>query len=149
MAGSVEEGSSAPDFTLEDDAGETVSLSDFRGRPVVVFFYPRSDTPGCTKQARGIRDSYGEFEERGITVVGISSDNVAAQARFKSKYGLPFTLLADPERQAGEAYGVTREGRTSFARSTFVIDGDGKVVKVMPKVNPATHADEVLAALPA
>ena len=145
----VAEGAPAPDFELESDTGETVSLSDFRGRPVVLYFYPRSDTAGCTKQACGIRDVYGDFERRGAVVLGVSSDDVAAQARFRAKYGLPFTLLADPERKAGAAYGVTQEGKTSLRRSTFLIDPDGKVAKVMPKVDPASHADEVLSALPA
>ncbi|MBA3366899.1 MAG: peroxiredoxin [Actinobacteria bacterium] len=143
----VEEGSAAPDFELESDTGDKISLSDFRGRPVVLYFYPRSDTPGCTTQASGIRDSYREFEQRGAVVLGVSSDTVRAQARFKAKYGLPFTLLADTERKAGEAYGVTREGKTSLARATFIIDSEGSVCKVMPKANPTTHTDEVLAAL--
>ena len=145
----IEEGAPAPDIELESDAGETVRLSDFRGRPVVLYFYPRSDTPGCTKQACGIRDVYGEFGERGAVVLGVSSDTVAAQAKFKAKYGLPFTVLADPELKAGTAYGVTKEGSRSFERSTFVIDPDGNVVRVMRRVNPEQHANQVLEALAA
>ena len=145
----VEEGAPAPDIELENDAGETVRLSDFRGQPVVLYFYPRSDTPGCTKQACGIRDAYAEFAERGAVVLGVSSDTVAAQARFKAKYGLPFTVLADPELKAGAAYGVTKEGSRSFARSTFVIDADGNVAKVMHRVNAEQHAAQVLDALAA
>ena len=144
----VAEGSAAPDFELASDTGETVKLSALRGRPVVLYFYPRSDTPGCTRQARAIRDAYGEYEERGAVVLGVSSDTQAVQARFKAKYGLPFTLLADPELEAGEAYGVTKDGSRSFTRSTFLIDAAGTVVKVMRKVSPATHSEEVLAALP-
>ena len=145
----VEEGAPAPELELESDTGETVRLSDFRGRPVVLYFYPRSDTPGCTKQACGLRDAYGEFAERGAVVLGVSSDTVASQAKFRSKYGLPFTILADPELTAGAAYGVTKEGSRSFERSTFVIDADGNVAKVMRRVNPELHADQVLEALAA
>ena len=144
----VEEGTTAPDFELADDAGKPVRLSSFRGRPVVLYFYPRSDTPGCTRQACAIRDVWDEFTERDAVVLGVSSDTEAAQARFKSKYSLPFTLLADPDHLAGEAYGVTQEGKRSFRRSTFLIDRDGTVAKVMPRVDPGTHAEQVLAALP-
>jgi peroxiredoxin Q/BCP len=144
----VEEGTRAPDFELESDDGRRVKLSDLRGKPVVLYFYPKDDTPGCTTQARGIRDVFDEFRARGAEVLGISADTVASHRKFKEKYSLPFTLLADPERQAGEAYGVTQEGKRSFRRSTFVIDADGTVAKVMPRVDPQTHADEVLAALP-
>ena len=145
----VEEGSPAPDFELETDTGDRVRLSDFHGRPVVLYFYPRSHTPGCTKQACGIRDAYDAFTERGAVVLGVSSDTASSQARFKKKYGLPFTILADPERRAGEAYGVTKEGKRSFERSTFLIDSEGNVAKVMRRVNPEAHAGQVLAALPA
>ena len=145
----IEEGSTAPDFELESDAGETVRLSSLRGSPVVLYFYPRSDTPGCTRQACAIRDVWSDFEQRGAVVLGVSSDTPPAQARFKQKYGLPFTLLADPEHQAGEAYGVTQEGRNSFTRSTFLIDSGGRVIKVMRRADPANHAEKVLEALPA
>ena len=144
----VEEGQRAPDFELESDSGEQVRLSSYRGQPVVLYFYPKSDTPGCTVQARGIRDAFGAFEDRGAVVLGVSSDDAAAQARFKAKYGLPFTILADPEHEAGRAYGVERSGRDYFERSTFVIDPEGRVAKVMRRVDPERHADDVLAALP-
>jgi thioredoxin-dependent peroxiredoxin len=144
----VEEGKPAPDFELLSDEGEKVKLSSFRGRPVVLYFYPRDDTPGCTRQACGIRDSYDLFAEKGAVVLGVSTDTQAAHVRFKGKYGLPFTLLADPDQQTGEAYGVSKEGGRSFERSTFVIDADGTVRKIMRRVNPDRHADAVLAALP-
>jgi thioredoxin-dependent peroxiredoxin len=143
----VEEGKPAPDFELESDSGETVKLSDLRGKPVVLYFYPKDDTPGCTKQACGIRDAWGEFERAGAEVFGISADARASHERFKSKYSLPFTLLADPEHKLGEPYGVSREGKSSYERSTFVIDADGNVAKIMRRVNPDRHADQVLAAL--
>jgi len=145
----VEEGKPAPDFELLTDEGERVKLSDFRGRPVVLYFYPRDDTPGCTKQACGIRDAYDAFRARGAVVLGVSADTQSAHVKFKAKYELPFTLLADPERLTGESYGVNREGSRTFERSTFVIDADGKVVKIMRRVNPETHAAQVLEALPA
>jgi len=132
-----------------------VSLEDFRGKPVVLYFYPKDDTPGCTAQARGIRDEWGEFEERGAVVLGVSPDGETSHVKFKRKYGLPFTLLADEDHAVSEAYGVWVEksmaGRRymGIERSTFVIDADGNVAKVMRKVKPDTHADDVLAALPA
>jgi peroxiredoxin Q/BCP len=144
----VEEGKPAPDFELLTDDGEKVRLSSFRGRPVVLYFYPRDDTPGCTRQACGIRDSYDLFAEKGAVVLGVSTDTQASHVKFKNKYGLPFTLLADPDQQTGEAYGVSKEGGRSFERSTFVIDAEGNVRKIMRKVNPDRHADLVLAALP-
>ena len=150
----VEEGKPAPEFTLTSDAGTRVSLSDLRGKPVVLYFYPRDDTPGCTKQACGIRDSWGEFERRGAVVLGVSPDTESSHVRFKQKFGLPFTLLADPDHATAEAYGVWVEksmyGKTYMGveRSTFVIDGNGTLVKVMRKVKPDTHAADVLAALP-
>ena len=145
----VEEGQPAPDFELESDAGETVKLSDLRGKPVVLYFYPKDDTPGCTRQACGIRDSWGDFQKAGAEVFGISADTTTSHEKFKSKYSLPFTLLADPEHKLGEPYGVGQEGKSSYERSTFVIDADGKVVKIMRRVNPETHAAQVLEALPA
>jgi peroxiredoxin Q/BCP len=143
----VEEGKPAPDFELESDSGDTVKLSDLRGKPVVLYFYPKDDTPGCTRQACGIRDAWGEFQRAGAEVFGISADDQASHERFKSKYELPFTLLADPKRKLGEPYGVGQEGKRSYERSTFVIDADGNVVRIMRRVNPDRHADEVLAAL--
>jgi peroxiredoxin Q/BCP len=143
----IEEGQQAPDFELRSDDGRTIKLSDLRGKPVVLYFYPKDDTPGCTTQACGIRDAYDDFRARGAEVFGISADDEASHARFRSKYALPFTLLADPEREAGAAYGVLRDGKQTFERSTFVVDADGRVAKVMRRVDPQTHADEVLAAL--
>jgi peroxiredoxin Q/BCP len=149
----VHEGEPAPDFTLTSNAGESVSLSDFRGKPVVVYFYPKDDTPGCTAQASGIRDAYGEFEGAGAVVLGVSPDNVEQHVKFKKKYGLPFTLLADPEHEVAERYGVWGEksymGRTYWgvSRSTFLVAPDGTVAKVMHDVKPMAHADDVLAAL--
>ena len=150
----VEEGKPAPDFELKTDGGESVRLSDFRGKPVVLYFYPKDDTPGCTKQACGIRDSYDEFERRGAVVLGVSPDKETSHVKFKEKYELPFTLLADPEHKVAEAYDVWQQ--KSFAgkkymgieRSTFLIDREGKVSKVMRRVKTDTHADDVLAALP-
>jgi peroxiredoxin Q/BCP len=143
----VEEGKPAPDFELESDSGETVKLSDLRGKPVVLYFYPKDDTPGCTKQACGIRDAWGEFQRAGAEVFGISADSQASHERFKSKYSLPFTLLADPEHKLGEPYGVSQEGKNSYERSTFVIDADGNVARIMRRVKPDGHADQVLEAL--
>jgi peroxiredoxin Q/BCP len=149
----VREGEPAPDFTLASDAGEQLSLSDFRGKPVVLYFYPKDDTPGCTTQACGIRDAYGEFERAGAVVLGVSPDDVGRHVKFKQKYELPFTLLADPEHEVAERYGVWGEkkymGRSYMGvkRSTFVVGPDGVVAKVMHDVKPATHADDVLAAL--
>jgi peroxiredoxin Q/BCP len=151
----IEEGQEAPDFELTSDAGERVRLSEFRGKPVVLYFYPRDDTPGCTKQACAIRDSYDDFTERGAVVLGVSPDQESSHVRFKEKHGLPFTLLADPEHEVAEQYGVWGErkymGRTymGIERSTFLIDEDGRVAKVMRRVKPDTHAEQVLAALPA
>ena len=143
----IEEGQPAPDFELETDTGETVKLSDLRGKPVVLYFYPKDDTPGCTAQACGIRDAWGEFERAGAEVLGISADTRASHERFKAKYSLPFTLLADPEGTLGGPYGVAREGKRSYERSTFVIDAEGNVAKIMRRVSPDTHADDVLAVL--
>jgi peroxiredoxin Q/BCP len=143
----IEEGQPAPDFELQSDTGEQVRLSDLRGKPVVLYFYPKDDTPGCTRQACGIRDAWSEFQRAGAEVFGISADTQGSHERFKAKYSLPFTLLADPERTLAEPYGVGREGKSSYERSTFVIDADGNVARVMRRVNPDRHADEVLEAL--
>ena len=150
----VEEGSPAPDFALTSDTGEEVTLESFRGKPVVLYFYPRDDTPGCTKQACGIRDAWGEFAKRGAVVLGVSPDSPRKHVKFRERYGLPFTLLADEDHAVSEAYGVWVE-KSMFGkkymgieRSTFVIDAGGNVAKVMRKVKPDTHADDVLAALP-
>ena len=146
----LSEGDAAPDFTLTSDSGETVRLADLRGKPVVLYFYPKDDTPGCTRQACDIRDAWGEFERAGAVVLGVSPDGEASHAKFKDKYGLPFPLLADTDHAVSEAYGVW--GEKSFAgrkymgveRSTFVVDQDGKLARVMRKVDPKTHADDVL-----
>jgi thioredoxin-dependent peroxiredoxin len=149
----VTEGEPAPEFTATTDDGELVSLSDFRGRPVVLYFYPKDDTPGCTAQACGIRDAYADFESAGAVVLGVSPDKVAKHVKFKEKYGLPFTLLADPEHEVADRYGTWSEkrymGRTYWGvnRTTFLIAPDGSVAKIMEGVKPDTHADDVLAAL--
>jgi peroxiredoxin Q/BCP len=149
----VEEGKQAPDFELAADSGEHVRLSELRGRPVVLYFYPKDDTPGCTAQACSFRDAYGEFESRGATILGVSPDSEASHVKFKEKYGLPFTLLADPEHEVAELYGVWVErdmsGKKSMGmkRSTFVIGADGNVAKAMLGVSPEDHADLVLSAL--
>lgn len=149
----LREGEPAPDFTLLADTGEAVTLSSFRGRTVILYFYPKDNTSGCTTQACGIRDAWSEFEGAGAVVLGVSPDGVASHRKFKGDYELPFTLLADPDHAAAEAYGVwaekSRYGRTymGIVRSTFVIGPDGNVVKIMRNVKPATHADDVLAVL--
>jgi thioredoxin-dependent peroxiredoxin len=150
----IQEGQPAPDFELTSDSGERVKLSDFRGKPVVLYFYPKDDTPGCTTQACGIRDSYETFGERGAVVLGVSPDDESSHVKFKEKYGLPFTLLADPEHEVAEKYGTwvekTFAGKHYWGveRSTFVVDRDGTIAKVMRRVKPDTHAADVLAALP-
>jgi peroxiredoxin Q/BCP len=150
----VEEGSPAPKFTLTSDSGEEVSLESLRGRPVVLYFYPKDDTPGCTTQACGFRDSYADFEKRGAVILGVSPDDESSHVKFKQKYSLPFTLLADPEHEVADQYGVWGEkkyaGKTYWgvSRTTFVIDADGKIAKVMKNVKPDGHPEQVLAALP-
>jgi len=149
----IAEGTIAPDFTLHNQDDVPVTLSALRGKPVVLYFYPRADTPGCTTQACGIRDHRAAYAERGAVVLGVSPDSVKALRRFVDKYGLDFTLLADPDHAVAEAYGVwaekTRYGRNYFGnlRTTFVIDAAGRVARVLPKVRPATHDEMVLAAL--
>jgi thioredoxin-dependent peroxiredoxin len=149
----IEEGSPAPDFELTSDSGETVKLSSLRGKPVVLYFYPKDDTPGCTTQACGIRDAYGEFEQAGAVVLGVSPDDEKSHGKFRKKYDLPFPLLADTEHEVAERYGVWGEkkfmGRTYLGvkRWTFVIAEDGTVKKIFPNVKPAEHVDKVLAIL--
>lgn len=149
----VEEGKPAPDFELKSDSGETVRLSDLRGKQVVLYFYPKDDTPGCTAQACGIRDVYGEFEREGAVVLGVSPDDERSHLEFKEKYELPFALLADEEHTVADDYGVWAEksymGKTYWGvnRSTFVIGEDGNVKRVMHEVKPDTHADDVLETL--
>jgi peroxiredoxin Q/BCP len=149
----IAEGETAPDFEFEADSGESVTLSDYRGRPVVLYFYPKDDTPGCTKEACGIRDYWIAFERRGALVLGVSADSAASHERFKAKYGLPFTLISDSEHRIAELYGAWKPkhfaGKSflGIVRSTFLIDAEGKVAKVWPKVDPAMHAAWVLAEL--
>jgi peroxiredoxin Q/BCP len=149
----IEEGKPAPNFELQSDTGETVKLSDLQGRPVVLYFYPKDDTPGCTVEACELRDAYDVFRERGAEILGVSPDDVASHGKFKSKYELPFTLLADPEHEVAEKYGVWGErnsyGKKSMGikRSTFIIDSDGNVARAMMGIKPAGHASEVLDSL--
>jgi thioredoxin-dependent peroxiredoxin len=149
----LREGDEAPDFTLRADDGRDVTLSTLRGRQVVLYFYPKDDTPGCTTQACGIRDVYGEFERAGAVVLGVSPDDESSHVKFKEKYHLPFQLLADEGHRVADEYGVWGPkkymGRNyeGVNRSTFVIDESGNVKRVMRNVKPATHADDVLAAL--
>lgn len=149
----LEPGSPAPDFTLENQAGEPVSLADRRGHWVVLYFYPKADTPGCTKQACGVRDRAGEYARADAVVFGLSPDPVAKLAKFADKYGLAFTLLSDVDHAVAESYGVWVEksmyGRTYWGilRTTFVIDADGRVARVLERVKPATHDELVLEAL--
>jgi peroxiredoxin Q/BCP len=143
----IEEGEAAPEVELVREDGSPLRLSELRGKPVVLYFYPKDDTPGCTAQACGIRDAWDSFRETGAQVFGISSDDAGSHRAFREKYGLPFELLVDPKREAAEAFGVAREGRPSYRRSTFVIDAEGNVAKAMENVDPRTHADDVLAAL--
>jgi len=149
----LKEGDMAPNFTLQSDSGETVTLSDLRGEQVVLYFYPKDDTPGCTTQACGIRDVYGEFERAGAVVLGVSPDDEASHVKFKEKYHLPFALLADTGHRVADEYGVWGPkkymGRVyeGVNRSTFVIAEDGSVKRAMHNVKPATHADDVLEAL--
>jgi thioredoxin-dependent peroxiredoxin len=149
----VEAGQEAPDFELSSDTGETVKLSSLRGKPVVLYFYPKDETPGCTTQACGIRDGWQDFEATGAVVLGVSPDDVASHEEFKRHHGLPFTLLADPDHAVAAEYGAwgekTNYGRTyeGILRTTFVIGPDGAVRKVFKNVKPATHADDVLKVL--
>lgn len=144
------EGEPAPDFELSADDGSTVKLSDLRGQKVVLYFYPKDDTPGCTKQACELRDRTKEIETRGAVVLGVSPDSVASHQKFKNKFSLPFRLLADTDHQVAERYGVWKEksmyGRKYWGveRSSFIIDEDGVLSKVLPKVQPAEHVDRVL-----
>ena len=149
----LEVGTKAPDFTLLDKDGKTVSLADFAGKRVVLYFYPRDNTPGCTRQACAFAQNFEDFRRQDIVVIGISKDSVASHLKFAQKYGLPFILLSDPELQAIQAYGVWQEkklcGKVSMGvvRSTYIIDPQGLIEKVMPKVKPDTNAAEILAYL--
>ena len=149
----LEIGTKAPQFTLPDKDGNAVSLSDFLGKKVVLYFYPRDNTPGCTRQACAFAKSYEGFKSKNVVVIGVSKDSVASHQKFAEKYALPFILLSDPERQAIEAYGVWQEkknyGKVSMGvvRTTYLIDEQGMIERVMPKVKPDTNAEEILAYL--
>ena len=146
-------GDKAPEFTLKDKDGNDVSLSDFKGKKVVLYFYPRDNTPGCTRQACAFAGAYKEFQNRNVEVVGISKDSVASHIKFAEKYSLPFVLLSDPELKAIEPYDVWQEkkmcGKVSMGvvRTTFIIDEEGNIERIMPKVKPDTNAAEILAEL--
>ena len=148
----VKEGTTAPAFKTTDDNGEDVSLKDFKGQKVVLYFYPKDDTPGCTKEACSFRDAYSKYKKQGIKLLGVSPDSEASHKKFTTKYKLPFTLLADRDHAIAEAYGVWGEkkfmGRTYMGvlRTTFLIDEKGKIKKVFEKVKPEDHATEVLEA---
>lgn len=149
----LEVGTVAPDFTLPDKEGNPVTLSQFRGKRVVVYFYPRDNTPGCTRQACGFAQNYEGFTQRDVVVIGVSKDSVASHLKFAQKYELPFVLLSDPDLEAIQAYGVWQEkklyGKVSMGvvRTTYIIDPQGVIEKVMPKVKPDTNAAEILAYL--
>ena len=146
----IEEGKPAPDFELASDGGETVKLSSLRGKPVVLYFYPKDDTPGCTRQACAIRDSWDEFRSRGVEVLGVSPDDEQSHVKFKQKHGLPFTLLADPEHKVAEDYGVWVEkknyGKTYMGviRSTIVVDEEGKVEHALYNVRATGHVAKII-----
>ncbi len=148
----LKEGAAAPDFTVKDANGETVRMKDLRGQKVVLYFYPKDDTPGCTKEACAFRDAFADYKKRNIKVLGVSLDSEASHKKFAAKYKLPFTLLADTDRAISEAYGVYGQkkfmGRSYMGvkRMTFLIDEKGKIKKVFEKVKPEEHAQEVLAA---
>ena len=146
----LEMGTKAPNFTLSDKDGNPVSLSDFLGKKVVLYFYPKDNTPGCTRQACAFAAAYEDFKSKDVVVIGISKDSVASHLKFAQKHDLPFILLSDTELQAIQAYGVWQEkklyGKVSMGvvRSTFIIDEQGNIEKVMPKVKPDTNAAEIL-----
>lgn len=149
----LQAGDTAPDISLQTDSGETVSLSSYRGKKVVLYFYPRADTPGCTTESCEFRDLKAQIAKKKAVIIGVSPDTVAAQAKFKAKYDLPFTLFADADKSAAEAFGVWKEknmyGRKvmGIERSTFIIDEQGTIARVFPKVKAKGHAEAVLAAL--
>jgi peroxiredoxin Q/BCP len=146
----IDIGTKAPDFALPDQDGKIHRLSDYRGKQVVLYFYPKDDTPGCTKEACGFRDSFAEFKKAGITVFGVSADDAGSHRKFREKYELPFTLLADTDKKTIKDYGVWVEKQNygkkywGIARMTFLIDKNGNVMHVYRKVAPEKHADEIL-----
>jgi peroxiredoxin Q/BCP len=143
----------APDFTLQDETGTPRQLSEYRGRPVILYFYPKDDTPGCTKEACAFRDDYSAYEQAGVTILGVSPDSPASHARFKAKYNLPFTLLSDPGHKVCDAFEVWGPkkfmGRAyeGVLRTTFLIDEAGNISRVFENVKPAGHSDEILGAI--
>ncbi len=147
------EGMKAPDFNLKDNSGKDISLSDFTGKKVVLYFYPKDNTPGCTRQACAFASSYSDFQNKDAVIIGISKDSVESHIKFAEKYSLPFILLSDPQLEAIKAYGVWKEkklyGKLSMgvARTTFIIDENGFIEKIMEKVKPDTNAQEILAML--
>lgn len=149
----LEAGMKAPDFTLRDGAGQEVSLSDYRGKKVVLYFYPKDNTPGCTQQACAFAGAYAGFRDKGVQVIGVSRDSIESHRKFAEKYSLPFVLLSDPDLQVIQAYGVWGEkklyGKVSYGvtRTTFLTDENGTIQKVMRKVKPDTNAQEILAEL--
>ena len=149
----LETGMTAPEFTLPDQNGNAVSLSDFRGKKVILYFYPKDNTPGCTRQACAFSAAYREFQEKNAVIIGISRDSIPSHSKFADKYSLPFLLLSDPDRQAIEAYGVWQEKKTAgkvsmgIVRTTYVLDEAGIILRIMPKVKPDTNAAEILAEL--
>ncbi len=152
MPGVLKEGDKAPDFTVRDGEGKTVKLKDFRGKKVVLYFYPKDDTPGCTREACAFRDAFGKFKRRGIEVLGVSLDSEASHKKFAAKFDLPFRLLADTDKAISEAYSTYGEkkfmGRKYMGnhRMTFLIDEKGKIKRIFDKVKPDEHAEEVLEA---
>jgi peroxiredoxin Q/BCP len=151
----LQQGTLAPDFTLPADGGGTVTLSDYRGKKVVLYFYPKDDTPGCTTEACSFRDDYSQILAAGAVVLGVSPDPVKSHDKFKLKFSLPFALLSDPEHRVAELYGAWGEKKMygksymGILRTTFVIDEEGKILRVFPKVKPEGHSQEVLAVLAA
>ncbi len=149
----ISAGDPAPEFALADEQGQMHNLSDYRGKPVVLYFYPKDDTPGCTKEACGFRDDYSAYETAGVKILGVSPDNSKSHAKFKSKYELPFTLLADPDHEVLKLYDVWRLKKSfgreyeGVVRTTFLIGEEGEILKVYKKVKPANHSAEILSVL--
>lgn len=149
----LSEGDKAPDFKLKNDEGKDVRLADFKGKTIVLYFYPKDDTPGCTKEACDFRDQHKDFSKKDAVILGVSADDVASHQKFKKKFGLPFQLLSDPEKATLQAYAVWKEksmyGRKymGIERTTFVIGPDGKIKKVFPKVSVTGHADDVFSVI--